>query len=386
MIASGNRMSDTPSNQRSKPTPRPALRGLGIALVLAALAFSVAEAGLRVALRLRDGAWPRASATAFYEDVARLRLIYRDHAYLNTGAREGGHVSVFGKSGSLNRFGYRSPERPLEKPPGVIRVVISGGSTTFDVLAPNDQAVWPNRLEARLRSGDHPSVEVWNAGFPGWTSQENVISFAIREADLAPDLAVLFQGANDLQPASHEPFDRQYEHGHAELARRALGLELAAPPWYRRLLVLDEIRAADPWQALRAASSGTHRPRIADDAVATFERNVRSYAALARSRGADILLVTQPMRIRPTEREADLAWLAGWCPELEPSAAPTELERLNEVLRRLAREGVGGLADAAAQIPWADEDFGDPLHYSESGRRKLVDFLAPRLEERLLES
>jgi hypothetical protein len=361
------------------------LRGLLLGTAVAVLLLAGAEAGLRIVLRLRDGAWPRTRAAAFYDQIRVLRRIYRRHAYLNTGPREGGRAEVFGKSATLNRLGYRSPERPREKPPGVVRVLVSGGSTTFDVLASDDAAAWPSLLESRLRAGGRP-VEVWNAGFPGWTSQENVISLAIRDLDLAPDLAVLYQGLNDLQPAAHQPFDPQYEHGHAELARRALGLDLPPPSWLGRSLLVEKLRdlasgPADPWRAVNQPGGVPERRRdhVAPESLATFERNVRSFAALARSRGAGVLLVTQPLRIRVAQRSTDHDWLAGWYPGLIPEAVPAELERLNDVLRRLAKEGVGTLADADREIPWADADFGDPLHYTEEGRHKLVDYLAPRI-------
>jgi hypothetical protein len=363
------------------------VRGLLLGLLAAALLLLSAEALLRVGLRLRDGAWPRTRAAEFHDQIRLLRKIYRGHAYLNTAPREGGEAAVFGKRATLDRLGYRSPERPRAKPPGVVRVLLSGGSTTFDVLAPDDAATWPRLLEDRLRSG-RKLVEVWNAGFPGWTSQENVISLAIRDLDLAPDLAVLYQGINDLQPASHQPFDPQYEHGHAELARRALGLELPEPSWPGRSLLVEKLRdlggkPADPWQALSGPAGSRRRERIPEEGIAAFERNVRSYAALARSRGAKVLLVTQPVRLRAASRDADLAYLAGWYPELRPESVPGELERLNEVLRRLSGEGLGDLADAAREISWADADFGDPMHYADPGRRKLVEYLAPRIAERL---
>jgi hypothetical protein len=364
------------------------VRGLLLGLLAAALLLISAEALLRVGLRLRDRAWPRTRAAAFHDQIRLLRRIYRGHAYLNTAPCEGGEAAVFGKRAALDRLGYRSPERPRAKPPGVARVLLAGGSTTFDVLAPDDAATWPRLLEARLRSGGRP-VEVWNAGFPGWTSQENVISLAIRDLDLSPDLAVLYQGINDLQPASHQPFDPQYEHGHAELARRALGLELPPPSWLGRSLLIEKLRdfggkPADPWQALAGpAGPARRRARISAEGIAAFERNVRSFAALARSRGAKVLLVTQPVRIRATSREADLAYLAGWYPELLPEAVPGELERLNDVLRKLTGEGIGDLADAAKEISWEDGDFGDPMHYADPGRGKLVEYLAPRIAERL---
>jgi lysophospholipase L1-like esterase len=365
------------------------LLGLVLAFAAVALPLGIAELSLRISGRLRHGVWPQTRAAAFYDRILLLRRVYRRHAYLNTGPREGSSVSIPGRSVAINSLGYRSPERSRHKPPGTARVLISGGSTTFDVLAPDDASAWPNRLEERLRAGGR-AVEVWCSGFPGWTSQENVIALAIRDLDLQPDLAVLYQGINDLQPASHQPFDRQYEHGHAEISRRALGLELAPPLWLGRSLAVEWLRdrirgPSNPWDALGGLPPAARRDRISAAGVATFARNVRSFAALARSRGAAVLLVTQPMRIRSAKRQEDLAYLAGWYPELEPAAAPAALERLNAVVRRLSGGGIATLADAAREIDWKDEDFGDPLHYTGSGRRKLVDYLAPRLAALLAE-
>jgi lysophospholipase L1-like esterase len=320
-----------------------------------------------------------------------MRSIYRPHPFLNTAAREGAATEVFGKRASINSLGYRSPERPGGPAPdgvGTRRVLFAGGSTTFDILAPDDESTWPWRVETLLRARGE-EVEVWNAGFPGWTSLENLISLAVRDLDLAPELVVIYQGINDLQPAGHFPFDRQYEHGHAELARRALGLELEPPPWHARSILAEKVVAAlagpaDPWRSLAAEAPAAGRlPRIPDVAVATFQRNVRSAIALAHGHGARVILATQPIRLRQAQRESDLRYLEGWLPGLEAAAAPAELERLNQVLRDLAGDGLAELADVAAEVPWNDEDFGDPLHYSEAGRAKLAGFMTGRVSRAL---
>ena len=111
---------------------------------------------------------------------------------------------------------------------------------------------------------------------------------------------------------------------------------------------------------------------------------MRSFAALARSRDAGVLLVTQPIRIRAASRDADLAYLAGWYPELLPDGGAGGARAAQ---RRGAAAGGGegwaGWRTPGGEIDWADGDFGDPLHYTDSGRRKLVDYLAPRISQRL---
>lgn len=357
-------------------------RDLLIIAGLSCLLLLASEAGLRL-WRAARGQPSATRVERFYTQMRQALGLYRQHAFTNTAAEAGAAVEAFGRQVAFNSAGYRSPERSLARTSGVRRILCAGGSTTFDLGAASYSATWPALLEAGL-----PGTEVWNAGFPGWTSAENMISFALRDGDLEPDLVIFYQGINDLQPAAHQPFDRQYEGGHAAESRLALGLGLPPIGWSERSLLLEKARdllgqPRDPWQRLKMPAAGGRLERLPEAAVATFERNVRSLAALARSRGSRVLLVTQPLRLRRNAADADRQYLAGWLQGLEPLAAAGELERLNEVLRRQAgQEGVG-LADAAREIAWDDADFVDPMHTSAAGSCKLAAYLAPRAEEQL---
>lgn len=350
-------------------------------LAITAGLLAAAEGGVRLFLRLRDGAWPHTAASRVRAQQDEALRLYRRHPYLDAAPREGMRVHAFGKQAGFNSLGYRSPERPLARPAGVLRILCAGGSTTFDLLAASDDRTWPWRLEERLRRR-RPRLEVWNAGFPGWTSLESLISLAVRDADLGPGLVVVYQGDNDLQPGGYQPFDREYEHGHAELELRALGFDRPPLPWRSRSVLLERLaapwaRAGDPWASLDPGEP--RHPHLAPGAVATFERNVRSLAAVARAHGARVALVTQTIRVRGAQRADDLRYLAQWLPGLAPAAAPGELERLNQVLRALgAGEGMQ-VVDAAARAGWRDEDFADPLHFSDRGSERFADFLAAEL-------
>jgi lysophospholipase L1-like esterase len=360
--------------------------GAVLALAVLSILGLIAEAGLRVAGRLTTGAWPETRLAAFHREVGEVAALYRRHPFLNAGPVAGARVHAFGKTASFNSLGYRSPERAAARPAGVLRVVCAGGSTTFDLLAASDVETWPWRLEAELRGRGLP-VEVWNAGFPGWTSAENLISMALREVDLAPDLVLLYQGINDLQPGSHRPLDREYVRGHADQSRRALGLGLEPPGLLARSLVAERLRDAlvgpeDPWRRLAVGTAGGARhPRLAAEAPGVFERNVRSFVAVAEAAGARVALATQVVRVRAARRDADLVYLAEWLPGLEPEAAPRELERLNDVLRRIASESSGVLLfDVAADLRWRDEDFADAIHLSPAGTGRLIAYLAAAVE------
>jgi lysophospholipase L1-like esterase len=352
-----------------------------VGLTLGALAL--AEGGARLFLRLRGGVWPETAASRAYRLQDGARRLYRRHPYLNTAPREGTRIQGFGRQAAFNSLGYRSPERPAVRRRQVLRVLCAGGSTTFDLLAASDDGTWPWRLEEKLRLRRR-RLEVWNAGFPGWTSLESLISLAMRDVNLDPQLIVLYQGDNDLQPGGYEPFDSQYEHGHSELTVRALGFGRPPLPWPSRSLLLEPLLAAwqrqrpgDPWASLDPQAP--RHAHLAPAAVATFVRNVRSLIGIARAHGAHVALVTQSIRIRAQQRPADLRYLAQWLPALLPEAAPGELDRLSEALRALRGEEGVQLVDAASRMGWQDEDFLDPLHFSARGSERFADFLAAEL-------
>lgn len=331
-----------------------------------------AEGLLRAWLRIQNGDWPTAEATRRFEDARIVRELYRARPFLGAGPREGAQVESHGRRAGFNRLGYRSPERAREKPAGTKRIVTAGGSTTFDLLSPSNEQSWPWRLEETLRERD-PNVEVWNAGFPGWTSLENLVSLASRDVDLQPDVVVLYQGINDLQPAAADSSDATYEQSHYPLHRRALGLDAEPPGLLERSLVLERLRG------LRTDGAGPPRssqPRLPDRARASFERNVRSFVAVATAHGAQVLLVTQPLRIRRDHAQADREYVESWIPNISADDAVAWLAELNDVLRRLASGGGVALADAAREVDWQDGDFADPMHYTRPGADKLRAYLA----------
>ncbi len=366
---------------------------LGLIAGLSLILLGVAEAVVRLGTSLSSGAPAATRISRWRGELTSALRLYRRHPYLNTAPREGARVEAFGKQASFNSLGYRSPDRPLAKPPGVLRLLCSGGSTTFDILAATDEDTWPWLLESELRLRGI-EIEVWNAGFPGWTSLENLLSLAIRDGDLHPDLILVYQGINDLQPASSQPFDRQYETGHADLARRALGFELPPLRWHQRSLLLERARdlimaPGNPWERMRPATPHPATPHpatplsgISAPAVEVFERNLRSFQALARMHGARLLWVPQALRLRVGAEENDRRYLTDWIPGLEPEAAAGELEKLNDVVRRLAAEGPGRLIDPR-YAEWPDAEWHDPMHFSPRGSRRFARFLSDAVASEL---
>jgi lysophospholipase L1-like esterase len=274
----------------------------------------------------------------------------------------------------------------IPKPVGRYRILCLGGSATFDLLAVDDTETWPARLEHLLR---HDNVDTVNAGFPGWTTVESLISLAIRDIDADPDLVVILAGVNDLQPASHEPFTRDYSRGHAELLARVLGVDPVPVRLAARLVVVERLLDigfggrytttegyAPAWQW----TGGPKRDAVPDAALEVFERNLRSTIAVAHGAGASVLLLAQHVKLAPgNQNHRD--YVESWAPGLTAEGFLSGLESFNSVSRRLASEGLVHFADPIEDSGFGQPDFGDPMHLSRQGSEKLARALAEIVQD-----
>lgn len=112
------------------------------------------------------------------------------------------------KSAGYNVWGYRGPSVG-RKPAGEVRIVMTGGSSAFGYGGQWDEAI-PARLEQRLASAS-PAVRVVNLGY----NNEGAYSFKFTLNDylwLDYDLAILYEGYNDLLGDSSPPNTQVFRH------------------------------------------------------------------------------------------------------------------------------------------------------------------------------
>ena len=356
-----------------------------VPLALAAGLFLALEGGCRAVLRLKTGKWPETQVSAYTRFVEKIGKAYRPHPVLIVVGRPNAVLEAAGHVVHFNARGQRVTnvrDVPVPKPAGTYRVLCEGGSTTFDLLAADDAGTWPARLGTLLR----PGADVVNGGFSGWTSLESLVSLATRDLDLSPDLVVVFSGVNDLQPAGHVPFAPDYSEGHAEILPRVTGVaavpirlvsRLVFVEWLRgRLKPQGSAQAAEGYTPSYEWKGGPKRDDIPAEAVAVYERNLRSTIAVAASGGARTLLVAQTARVRAGNEAADLAWLEGWTPGLTAKGYLAGLARYNAVARRLGDEGIALFLDPFAGEAFGDAHFQDPVHFSPAGSELFAKTLA----------
>ena len=107
---------------------------------------------------------------------------------------------------TINAEGFRGEDFTIEKPPGTIRILTLGASSTFGYHDRDDET-YPFLLERDLQATAPPGVayEVINFAIPHATT-ENVLAMLVNEGlRLSPDVVTFYEGANDS--AAIEPRD-----------------------------------------------------------------------------------------------------------------------------------------------------------------------------------
>lgn len=267
----------------------------------------------------------------------------------------------------ISEWGFRG-EAPTEPPPDdAFRVWCLGGSTTFDIYAPDDDTTWPALLEARLQAAlPDRTVEVLNAGVPGEILYGSTLDLEAKGDRFAPDVVVIYHGPNDLRQVLTTPQGP----GPGSVKR---------PPLLARL---------DP--ALLRVSTRVLQ-RNAQSRVAFDKRDVRvqdlreirdrikRLMKATRHAGAVPLLATHALRA-PADAtgEAAHAMVAETAVllEMHPESAIGAFGAYNQLVTEMARQESLPLADVRAAVGPAAENWGDATHFRAPGSALAADAVA----------
>ena len=340
-----------------------------VALAATLFALLSLEAALRVYYHAKgmdiDTLKP---ASALYPGGGEQGRFFTSHPFLPFAQRPGGRGSityyspetkrVYVYDYSLNSLGFRTPERPFEKPAGVKRIVALGGSTTVDGFT--DTETWPARLEARLNetyAADGARVEVINLGVSGAASPTSLINLEFVGLEFHPDLVISYDGVNDALLVGFEGMAPDYRNAYRNFDDGYRSWQSRLPGWAFRSYLVTRLS-----YALDAAGGGsdllsrvltTGRLKPSGDVVAgmhLFERNLMLQRTLSNGYGAKYLAATPH-------------WLA---PDKKVAA-------MNDELRRFyAREGMD-YVDLDGLLPHDDWSLHvDQVHWTREGVERVA--------------
>ena len=268
--------------------------------------------------------------------------------------RKGAHLKGLQYEITVNSLGFRGEELADPKPADGYRIWAVGGSTTFDIFAPDDASTWPAVAGRALQERwPERTVEVVNAGIPGeilWGSSQDL---ANHWRAVAPDVVVLYHGINDIRRVTTPP---------------------APPNTLGGPVRLPDIALVRVFQATlgkpRAVPEAWLDRRMTDSQLATVRRELERLLDQSAAARIPVLLATHALHLPDPwsvdDAEETLQELALQL-SMGPVGAAEAVDRYNELVRTLVRERGLALVDVRAAVPGEDRYWGDPCHFSAAG-------------------
>ena len=300
-----------------------------------------------------------------------------------------------------NQHGFRSPEIPLEKPPGHTRVLAIGDSFVYGTGVENDET-YPAVLEQI-----DPTLQVINAGVPAYSGAEELVQLREEIAIWKPDIVIAAYFWNDLfgaypgrylqfelrddgslflnppEPATeaHPAFD-SHRRKHERRVRR---YHFIARHSYLYRLVSDRLKIAgfvlkEWWKSLRgpppAAGAAPDEDRSQEEPAGALSLALlREMARVSEEHGARFLLLVIPDQAQ-VEPDQDVLGLP-----------PFVLEVQDRVVTFAKREGIPVL-DPLPDLRALRARDGEPQyhpndrHWNATGHRRVAELIHAELRRR----
>lgn len=264
-------------------------------------------------------------------------------------------------------FRHRAEPVPREKPPGLVRVIAVGGSTTANerpyTIGGVDYAGTLERLLNENSKG--PRYEVLNAGADAFSTAHSLVNIYFRLLEFSPDVIVLMHNMNDVS-VNYFADGATSDYANKYLHEFYLNPALRAGASIMGLLNQSRLIAAT--RVSRATTRGAVdiRKPIATG-LRYFARNLTMISDLCKANGVTLVLLSQPNSLSGSFRFYNL----------------DDFRTYNRKIEEVSRETGAIFVDMFERLGHAPELFLDQVHFTPLGIRKFSEILFEALRDRI---
>ena len=259
-----------------------------------------------------------------------------------------------------NSDGYRSPEIPRLKPPGVVRFAVLGDSMAFGSWHGGEAATWPWQALETLRSAHADlAYDYVNAAIPGNGVRHVTIQFRDSISTFQPDVVMLLPGAGGSR---------------ADWARRKLGysgVHYVPTRFARRsrwigLVEKNLVIRLRQVRALTDRGKLSFEPHELRELSSAFQRKLHDLVTECQRTGALVVLLTRESMIQRGQSRVAQIRVAGsrlfYEPYMSVSALNDVKDEFNRVNREVAARTGALLVDLVGTLPPTRTYFEDTSH------------------------
>lgn len=279
-----------------------------------------------------------------------------------------------------NEDGYRGRAVPMERTPGVYRILCLGGSTTYGGTVGRAEQAYPAVLEQMLNTNlpdGVERVEVINGGLTWGTSAEMLTHFHFKFRYYQPDLVIINEGGNDAQAYTVPFYHPDYSHwrqtmvnlrplprGWRWMAASRLSSAIILNVFYAdqlrggQFVIREGAKPAAAW--FKPEGRMVTEPREIPPRHLAFLHNIEALIHAVTRSGGDVLLV--PFRAAPTgykDRPFELS----------------QILRHERIFQQLAAQHGLGYAPFPASVI-SPRNWTDHCHLNPNGEREKATHIA----------
>ncbi|MFC3415184.1 SGNH/GDSL hydrolase family protein [Algoriphagus hitonicola] len=294
---------------------------------------------------------------------------------------------------STNNYGFRGDSISPIKSEDEFRIFLFGGSTMENMFIDDSRSI-EKVLQLRLNDKYGKTVKVFNAAKSGDASPDHLAMLVHRVIHLEPDLIVFYAGFNDLtRVISGYDFLHLQKNEKSSSASWTLGLKLFLSNFqvYRRIHnvvqniqnpnILEDIHLINNYKE-KIEFVQKHRIEVKLDkgfSYESYQNNLKSFIGTCQSNGVEVVILTQasswgaPEKFKEIREFHWMNFIDG--KRIKDEELAIELDKINEINKKVALENDIGLLDIEKKIPKSLDYFYDDCHFNKKGVEVFSNYL-----------
>jgi lysophospholipase L1-like esterase len=284
----------------------------------------------------------------------------------------------------INSKGYRGKEFSIKKNKGTIRIIIYGGSATFDIYEPEGKD-WPHRIEQMLKEKGILNIEVINAGIPGLTSVDCVGRIFADGWSLEPDYLIICEAWNDIcyfpNKTTMQKFCGPYNENDDPRISYQSSLDKILCE-LSQLYVRLRGRYYD-WKyniGLEGASKRIESDQeINELGLRQYKLSLEMLVDLARNIHSTPILVTQPRLVSKNNTDEEKLRIGYKYVRLNHSNIAKAFELTDEIIKDVSKSKYVHMIDPSKELSGKSEYFYDQVHTTDEGSYQLAKIVSEDL-------
>jgi lysophospholipase L1-like esterase len=347
------------------PVSIPTHRKVAYLAVLVFVLFGICEVGLRARQWVRYGSFSASVRDPMLVHDPQADILVPRPGYEMKGAR----LNI-----KINSLGFRGDEFSRQKPPQTVRIACLGASTTFCAEVSHNHKTWPHRLQEKLAEA-YPGVkfEVVNTAVGGYTATENVKNLTHRVLPLDPDLAIYYEGNNEITKDTRQlALDRGLitSANPRSFANTISSYSLLFDLTYKNLTILAGRRKA-------ASAAPATMDRVPPDLPQHFIGLLDEMRQTLAAKDVPLVLSTFIVKFRRNQprdvqlANADVEFY--YMPWMSIDGLLDAMDTYNQAILDYAAKNHLPVVDDREAVPPDAEHFSDCMHFVDKGAEAMAD-------------